>query len=120
MDLATILASMRISRRPGTFTMVTLSEPVEVGPGIDAVINESEGQTVVVSVAEAERRGWPAGFRAAWLTVDVHSSLAAVGLTAAASPWTGACMQRGGEGRGITVVPANKGCGAAQLFVLGY
>lgn len=48
-----------------------------------AVIQEDEGTTAVVTVTEAERRGWPVGFRAAWLTVTVHSSLEAVGLTAA-------------------------------------
>ena len=39
--------------------------------------------TAVVSIDEAERRGWPVEFRGAWLTVSVHSSLEAVGLTAA-------------------------------------
>ena len=36
-----------------------------------------------MTIAEAERRGWPVDFQATWLTVAVHSSLEAVGLTAA-------------------------------------
>lgn len=48
-----------------------------------AVVAEDEGTTAVVTVEEAERRGWSVDFRAAWLTVTVHSSLEAVGLTAA-------------------------------------
>jgi hypothetical protein len=48
-----------------------------------ALVTEAEGTTVVATVAEAERQGWPVGFRAAWLTISVHTSLEAVGLTAA-------------------------------------
>jgi len=64
-------------------TVVHLAEPVALGAGVMAVIEEDEGTTAVVSVTEAERRGWPVDFRAAWLTVTAHSSLEAVGLTAA-------------------------------------
>ena len=84
-DLEKILGSLQILRRAGAFTIVTLEVPVVLAEGVDAVIAEAEGTTVVVSVAEAERRGWPVGFEAAWLTVEVHSSLEAVGLTAALS-----------------------------------
>lgn len=63
--------------------MVHLAEPVTLGDGVWAVVGEPEGTTAVVAVEAAERRGWPVGFRAAWLTVAVHSSLEAVGLTAA-------------------------------------
>ncbi len=82
-DLATMLASLRIERREPPVTVVHLSNPVELGDGVLALIAEDEGTTAVVSIAEAERRGWPVEFRAAWLTVSVHSSLDAVGLTAA-------------------------------------
>jgi uncharacterized protein len=82
-DLSKMLASLRIERREHPVTVVCLPEPVGLGQGVMAVIEEAEGTTVVVTVAEAERRGWPIGFRAAWLTVTVHSALEAVGLTAA-------------------------------------
>ena len=65
--------------------MLTVDEDVVLGNGVEAIIRETEGTTVVVSVAEATRRGWPVDFVAAWLTIDVHSSLDAVGLTAAMS-----------------------------------
>lgn len=83
-DLATILATLRIQRRPEPVTMVsvTADEPIVLGDGIEAVLTEGEGTTVVATVAEAQRRGWPVGFRAAWLTIDVHTALEAVGLTA--------------------------------------
>jgi uncharacterized protein len=82
-DLATILSSLRIERRDEPVTVVHRDGPVDLGPGVMAVVLEDEGATVVVTVEEAEGRGWPTGFRAAWLTVAVHSSLEAVGLTAA-------------------------------------
>ncbi len=65
--------------------MVTVDEPVALGDGVHAVLVEDEGVTVVASITEAERRGWTSSFVAAWLTIQVHSSLEAVGLTAAMS-----------------------------------
>ncbi|MFZ4517938.1 MAG: ACT domain-containing protein [Microthrixaceae bacterium] len=81
-DLATMLATLRIRQQPEPVTFVHLPDPVDLGRGVLALISEDEGTTVVVSVAEAERRGWPVEFRGAWLTVSVQSSLEAVGLTA--------------------------------------
>lgn len=85
MDLARMLATIKIDRRRELVTMVSLPEPVALDDGIYAVLTEAEGTTVVATVAEAHRRGWPTDFVAAWLTVQVHSSLEAVGLTAAMS-----------------------------------
>ncbi|QGG96789.1 ACT domain-containing protein [Actinomarinicola tropica] len=82
-DLATMLAALRIERRAEPVTVVHLTEPVALDDGVLAVIQEGEGTTAVVTIAAAERRGWPVAFRAAWLTVAVHSALEAVGLTAA-------------------------------------
>ncbi len=81
-DLATILRNLRVSRRPDPVTVVAVEEPVTLGDGVGAVLAEHEATTAVVTVAEAERRGWPIGFVAAWLTVELHTSLEAVGLTA--------------------------------------
>ncbi|MBX3313868.1 MAG: ACT domain-containing protein [Actinobacteria bacterium] len=84
-DLGRMLATLRVERLADPVTVVTLPEPVELGDGVLALVTEAEGTTAVVTVDEADRRGWPIGFRAAWLTLAVHSSLAAVGLTAAVS-----------------------------------
>jgi len=84
-DLAKMLASLRVQRRDEPVTLVVLKHRVDAGRGIEAIIEESEGTTVVVTLTEAERRKWPIGFEAAWLTIEVHSSLHAVGLTAALS-----------------------------------
>jgi hypothetical protein len=83
-DLAAMLASLDVERRPGTFTFVTGEWPTLVDAA-HAAIDETEGRTLVVSVDAAEAAGAPVGFEAAWLTLTVHSALEAVGLTAAFS-----------------------------------
>lgn len=84
-DLTAMLADLQVSRRPETVTVVSLPSPVTPDPTFLATVVEDEGTTVVVTVEEARRRAWPVGFEAAWLTLEVHSSLEAVGLTAAFS-----------------------------------
>jgi len=47
-----------------------------------AQIVEAEGTSSVISIEDAARIGIAPGFLAAWLTLGVHSTLDAVGLTA--------------------------------------
>lgn len=84
-ELDRILAELEVTRRPGTFAFVASREPVDPGEGVEAVIREEEGWTAVATVETARHRGWQFEFEAAWLTLAVHSSLEAVGLTAAVS-----------------------------------
>lgn len=91
-DLSKMLSSLELVRLGHPVTVLQLPEPVSLGDGVLAVIAEAEGTTVVATVPAASRQGWPIGFTAAWLTVSVHSSLEAVGLTAALS---GALAARG-------------------------
>ncbi|MEM9034897.1 MAG: ACT domain-containing protein [Actinomycetota bacterium] len=79
-----LLDGLTASRRPGAFTVVMLPEPPELDDA-QAVVREDEGWTVVVTEEVARARGWDGDGRWAWLTLDVHSSLDAVGLTAAVS-----------------------------------
>ena len=83
-DLATLLASMRPELHAGTWAWCTLPPGTPAGD-VDAVatMREAEGLTLVVAEADAITRGWPIAFRSAWVTLTVHSDLAAVGLTAA-------------------------------------
>ena len=83
-DLDTLLATMRPERNPGTWAWCTLPVGTALeGIEVAATLRESEGLSVVVAEADALARGWPIAFRSAWLTLRVHSDLAAVGLTAA-------------------------------------
>jgi len=82
-DLAVLLANLSVSVRAGRFTVVSIANSVDLGNGVEAVLREAEGFTVVATVEAATRNGWRVGFEAAWLTLDVHSALDGVGLTAA-------------------------------------
>lgn len=85
-DLDEMLASLAVERRDGTFTVIRVeADGLTLGDGIEALVTETEGTTAVVEIDAARRRGWVVEFEAAWLTLTVHSSLEAVGLTAAVS-----------------------------------
>ncbi len=84
-DLEVMLRGMAVTRRPEAFVIVHRPDAVPLGDGIEALVSEREGVTVVATVEAAERHGWAYEFVAAWLTIDVHSSLEAAGLTAAFS-----------------------------------
>ena len=87
-DLAAMLEGLRVERRPGRYVFVTVGPgggAVKLGDGIEALIAEAEGITVIATVDRARAEGWPFDFEAAWLTLEVHSALEAVGLTAAVS-----------------------------------
>ena len=86
-DLATMLASLDVARRPGVFTYIEIpgtptTELVELA---QAVVVEDEGTTVVLDVEHARAARLSFEVELAWLSLTVHSSLEAVGLTAAFS-----------------------------------
>ncbi len=83
-DLATLIATMEPRVHPAHFVYCTTTH---LPPGVDPVVTvrESEGLTVVLEQAQADRLGLPYEFVAAMITLQVHSALEAVGLTAAVS-----------------------------------
>jgi uncharacterized protein len=68
----------------GEFVYVSLDRPEPDLPAL-AMVKEAEGVTYVLDRAEADRRGLTYDYVAAWITLQVHSSLDAVGLTAVVS-----------------------------------
>lgn len=85
-DLDLLLAGMRPSLQPGHYVFATLPPGQTLDPArVVASIREAEGLSVVIAEADAVALGLPIAFVAAWITLDVHSDLAAVGLTAAFS-----------------------------------
>lgn len=83
-DLAAMLASLRVDRRPGSYAIVTSADGAidPLQPVALAMVAEPEGTTLVVPFESALAAGFDPEFEAAWLTLAVHSSLDAVGLTA--------------------------------------
>ena len=85
-DLKLLLAGMRPTLQAGRYAFTTLPPGLHIDPEqIVASIREAEGVSVVMTATDALARGLPIAFTAAWITLEVHSDLAAVGLTAAFS-----------------------------------
>lgn len=83
-NLDVLLASMEPTLNKGIYYFATLAENTTIPlSDIIATIREEEGLSVVVSEAVVQRENLNAQFKAAWITLTVHSDLAAVGLTAA-------------------------------------
>ena len=111
-NLDEMLRTLTVSVREGRYTFATVERAPALGDGVDAVIHEAEGDTVVATLERAEAEGWPIDFVAAWLTLDVHSALEAVGLTAAFSAALGAasipCNVLAGFHHDHLLVPAER------------
>ncbi|WP_043417635.1 N-acetyltransferase [Arthrobacter globiformis] len=84
-NLQTLLASMRPVLREGEYVYVLWPHGKPLAGHIEAAVREAEGLTVVLPRAEADALDLPYDFVAAWITLEVHSALEAVGLTAAVS-----------------------------------
>ncbi|HEY8586882.1 MAG TPA: ACT domain-containing protein [Rhodanobacter sp.] len=85
-DLKTLLAHMKPALNPGRYAFVLLPPGVIPDPAhIVASVREPEGLSVILPERTVRDLGLTAAFFAAWITLTVHSDLAAVGLTAAVS-----------------------------------
>jgi hypothetical protein len=83
-DLNTLLASMSPELQPGVYVYATVPFAYDLGNIVPlATFREREGLTIIVEEREALKAGIDPLFRAAWITLTVHSDLQAVGLTAA-------------------------------------
>lgn len=85
-NISQLLRTMAPVRQPGTYVFCTV--PTLTGLALDEVLGvfrEAEGITVILPQAVADQLQLSYSYEAAWITLTVHSSLAAVGLTAAFS-----------------------------------
>ena len=83
-DLDALLASLHAERNPGVYVFCQLTDAaVLVSLPALATFREDEGVTAILPEESAAAAGLPVAFRAAWITLTVHSDLQAVGLTAA-------------------------------------
>ncbi|SDA52239.1 ACT domain-containing protein [Mesorhizobium qingshengii] len=84
-DLKTLLASMTPELLAGTYVFVTLPPGVPQPEGVEPVMvfREREGTTLIVTEGAASAAGLAASFRCRMITLNIHSSLEAVGFLAA-------------------------------------
>jgi hypothetical protein len=82
-DLAKLLSGMHPVLNPGRYVYCTLPAKVPAGMRPVVTVAEPEGVTVVVAQEEADELGLRYEYVAAWITLQIHSALEAVGLTAA-------------------------------------
>jgi hypothetical protein len=85
-NLSVLLREMAPVLNPGEYVFVTLPD-VSLVARSDTLceFKEVEGTTVVLEKSKADQLGLHYDYVAAWITLQVHSSLSAVGLTAAFS-----------------------------------
>jgi hypothetical protein len=85
-NLTTLLRSMEPVLHDGVYAYCSVPHDAQLAVFSPVVtVRESEGLTLVVPEAQAIAAGLPVLFRAAWISLTVHSDLEAVGLTAAFS-----------------------------------
>jgi len=85
-DLGRLLAGLTPTLNPGTYVFLSV-EDEEIISRRDTLFEfkEAEGITLVVKQEVADDLGLSYEYLAAWITLKIHSSLEAVGLTAAFS-----------------------------------
>ncbi|MGG8495823.1 ACT domain-containing protein [Tenacibaculum sp. TC6] len=85
-NLQELIANMEPVLNEGVYVFCTVTDiasiPREVTIG---EFKEKEGTTLIMSKEHAEEFGLSYEYTAAWITLNIHSSLEAVGLTAAFS-----------------------------------
>ncbi|MEL7160428.1 MAG: ACT domain-containing protein [Bacteroidota bacterium] len=85
-DLRKLLRELKPHLHRGEYVFVSLApERVAAIPPASIIgsFREAEGITLILSREAADQRKLRYDYVAAWITLEVHSSLAAVGLTAA-------------------------------------
>lgn len=83
-SLTTLLRSMSPQLNDGEYVFCTLPDgKLPAGLEIVGSVREQEGLTVIVERSHAVKAGLNFEYVAAWITLNVHSALEAVGLTAA-------------------------------------
>ncbi|MBT2584594.1 N-acetyltransferase [Arthrobacter sp. ISL-95] len=84
-DLKTLLESLHPVARDGDYVYALWPHGRPLEGGIEAAVREAESLTVVLHRDAADSLGLSYDFVATWITLQVHSALEAVGLTAAVS-----------------------------------
>ncbi|PWN69432.1 ACT domain-containing protein [Chryseobacterium phosphatilyticum] len=84
-DLSVLLQNMKPVLNPGEYVFCTLEKLVQI-PDVEKLLflfRENEGITVVLEKSMADQWKLEYSYISSWITLNIHSSLEAVGLTAA-------------------------------------
>lgn len=83
-SLSTLLRSMSPQLNAGDYVFCTLGDS-RIPDGLEVIgsFREQEGLTLILERSQAEQASFSFDYVAAWITLNVHSALQAVGLTAA-------------------------------------
>ncbi len=85
-DLEKLISNMEPVLNEGEYVFATVANTASIPREITICeIKEKEGITVIVSKKDAVQLGLSFEFIASWISLNIHSSLEAVGLTAAFS-----------------------------------
>jgi hypothetical protein len=83
-NLPTLLRHLNPVLQEGAYVFCTVAPSCQLPLAeLLGTFREAEGLTLILPQATADRLGLAYNYVVAWLTLQVHSSLAAVGLTAA-------------------------------------
>ncbi|MFC4094970.1 ACT domain-containing protein [Euzebyella saccharophila] len=82
-NLSTLLSSLNPILNKGEYVFINLTEPNPMALAhCICFFKEAEGSTYILNRSKADEFQFSYDFVAAWITLKVHSSLEAVGLTA--------------------------------------
>jgi uncharacterized protein len=85
-NLTELLKTMRPILKEGDYVFCTIPVEQKIDPAIIiGSFKEKEGLTIILTKNEADKLNLSYTYIAAWITLTIHSSLEAVGLTAAFS-----------------------------------
>ncbi len=84
-ELNQLLRQLQPRLNPGVYVFCILQKDTAIPEGTISWFVEAEGISVILPVEVAERSGLAVGFQTEWITLEVQSDLAVVGLTAAVS-----------------------------------
>jgi uncharacterized protein len=85
-DLIKMLKTLKPLQHPGEYVFCVVNDLSGINPDrIVSIFREAEGITIIIPKQLADGLQLEYSFIASWITLSVHSSLNAVGLTAAFS-----------------------------------
>jgi hypothetical protein len=86
-DLEKLLRGMNPELNEGTYAFCTFAADQPIPSQLEPLgtFHEKEGLTLIIPASKADEFGIPCSLTCAWITLNVHSALEAVGLTAAVS-----------------------------------